>query len=372
MKNRLFTCIFFCILLSGLLFQLWGRRYTLYGVSDSATVTEELSALMDGTWQSEAETILNEKLVLRSWLIPLRNQISYSLFHTSTHDSIILGKDNYLYEENYILKHLQIISPVSDAYMKELICKLTDLQDRLAADNKQLFIFITPSKAHIYSEYIPDSYLALAPENQSTSSYEKLLAALDEYSLPYYDSVPYVLKNKTSFEYPAFPTTGIHWSLVEGFAVTQRLMDSMEEQLDINLPEFELSWAVTPTALGSDRDIEQLLNIFRGHPDTYYAPAVNITDPAGDSLSVLARGGSFMGTSVYHIMDFHFFESLYYMENTQLISNGDISYFTDYEQLPLAEQLAKADLVLLEVNEESIDTMSFGFIDYLLEHILTE
>lgn len=366
------NCIFLILLLSGLAFQLWGRRFDLYGVSAQSAFTEDLSGIMDGTWQTEAENALNDQLVLRSWLIPLRNQISYSVFHTSAHDNIVLGKENYLYEENYILKELQITPSVSDEEMDLLVNRLTLLKDRLASCGKTLFVFITPSKAHIYPEYIPDSYISLAPEEPDTSTYSKLLSRLGESSIPYYDSVPFVLSEKDSAEYSVYPTTGVHWSRVEGFAVTQKLMDSMEEQLDINLPEFELSWNITPTAIEPDRDAEQLLNLFHGEETVYYAPGVTITDAEKDSLSVLARGGSFMGTSIYHMMDFRFFDSTYYMENTQLIDQGQISTFTSYEELPIAQQIEQADIILLEVNEEAIDRMSFGFIEYVLENILTD
>ncbi len=372
MKNRLIICFFFLLLLSGLAFQVWGHSFDLYGISAQAAITEDLSGTLDGAWQTEAESVLNDNLVLRSWLIPLRNQISYSVFRTSAHDSIVLGKENYLYEENYILKELQIIPPVSDEEMDLLADRLTLLRDRLAACGKNLFVFITPSKAHIYPEYIPDSYVSLAPEQPDISTYSKLLSLLNENSILYYDSIPFVLEAKDTADYPVYPTTGVHWSRVQGFAVTQKLMDSMEEQLGVNLPEFELTWSVTPTAIEPDRDAEQLLNLFHGQDAVYYAPGVTITDAEGDSLSALVRGGSFMGTSVYHMMDFEFFTSTYYMENTQLIDQGQISTFTSYEELPLAQQLDQADIVLLEVNEEAIDRMGFGFIEYLLDNILTD
>lgn len=372
MKNRFIICLFFTILLSGLIFQLSGKRYDLYGVSAPSQVSADFSGIMDGSWQAGMEDFLNDRSVLRTWLIPFRNQITYSVFHTSPHNSVVLGKDNYLYEEIYILKELQIIPPVSDGQMEELIGKLELLQDRLAARGKALFLFITPSKAHVYPEYIPDSYKSLAPRQPETSSYEKLLAQLAGSGIPYYDSVPYVLATRNSAEYPAYTTTGIHWTHVKGFDVAQQLSDAMEEQLGINLPEFVLSWRVNPTAIGADRDVEELMNIFSRQGGTYYAPSIIIDDDERDSANLLAQGGSFMGMTVYNLMDFHFFDSTYYMENTQLIDCGEISHFTSYEELDLARQLELADIVLLEVNQEKIDDMSFGFIEYLLDNILTD
>ena len=42
--------------------------------------------------------------------------------------------------------------------------------------------------------------------------------------------------------------------------------------------------------------------------------------------------------------------------------------FDSYDVLPLEEMVDDSDIIFLEVNEEAIPRMSFGFIDYLLEH----
>ena len=370
MHKRLMIFLFFILLLSGVIFQLAGRPHELSGVSAVSQFPESFNGIMDGSWQAQTEDALNDHSVLRTWLIPIRNQVTYSVFRTSPHANVILGKGNYLYEEQYVLDQLQITPPISDEALETLVSKLCLLQERLASRGKILYLFITPSKAYIYPEYIPDEYIAIAPRQPEASSYDKLLGRLQQETIPYYDSVPFVLSTRDSTEYPAYTAAGIHWTHVKGFAVTQQLADAMEEQLDINLPEFELSWTAVPEAIGADRDTEELLNIFSKQAGAYFAPGVTITDPEKDDLHLLARGGSFMGATVYNMMDFDFFSSTYYMENTQLIDQGEISHFTTYEELPIAEQLDAADIVLLEVNQEAIDTMSFGFIDYLLDNIL--
>lgn len=372
MNKRWMIILFYILLLSGFIFQITGHRYELSGVSASHSYPNTMSGIMEGTWQAQTEDAIIDNCVLRSWLIPIRNQVTYSVFRTSPHISVTLGKKGYLYEEQYILEKLQITPPISDEALETLIAKLCLLQERLASRGKILFLFISPSKAYVYPEYIPDSYVSIAPEHFEMSSYEKLLSHLQQKSIPYYDSVPFVVSTRDSTEYPAYTATGIHWSHVKGFAVTQQLADAMEEQLDINLPEFELSWIPVPTAIGADNDTEELLNIFSRQAIAYYAPGVTITDAERDNLHLLARGGSFMGATVYNMMDFDFFDSTYYMENTQLIYQKKVSYFTSYEELPIAERLEDADILLLEVNQESIENMSFGFIDYLLENILLD
>ena len=55
-----------------------------------------------------------------------------------------------------------------------------------------------------------------------------------------------------------------------------------------------------------------------------------------------------------------------------LVDDGEISYFSEYEELDLDAEIEQADIVLLEVNEEAVDRMSFGFIDYMLDNILVD
>ena len=61
-----------------------------------------------------------------------------------------------------------------------------------------------------------------------------------------------------------------------------------------------------------------------------------------------------------------------YRENTKVYSDDwpDGGTFSDYEELEpaLSEQLKETDILILEINEAHIPTMSFGFIDYLFDH----
>ena len=82
--------------------------------------------------------------------------------------------------------------------------------------------------------------------------------------------------------------------------------------------------------------------------------------------------GSFMQTSVFTLASLGGVDSYYYMENTLLVDDGEISSFSGYEELDIQTELKNTDILLLEVNQEAIDRMSFGFIDYLLDSILIQ
>ena len=360
MRKKIVIFAFFAVMVLGVIFQIVGKENELHGVSSGTDFSVSAQGIWEGSSQSGLGTKLNEKLILRTWLIPIRNQIMYSLFHTSTNEDVVLGKNDNLFEERYLLAETQITSPVSDKDMEILSERIKTLEIKLSENGKSLFVFITPSKAHIYSEV------------REMSSYEKLVHKLEENGIAYFDSVPYVLELKKTEEYPVYTKTGVHWSRAAGAKVAARLMDEMEEQLSINLSEIEEDFVQTPEAIEPDRVLEELLNIWKGKNLTFYAPSVTVADAEKDLVHLMARGGSFMQTSVMVLTGLGCFDSYLYMENTLLVDDGEISSFSEYEELDLAGELEQTDIVLLEVNEEAVDRMSFGFIDYMLDSVLAD
>ena len=372
MKKKLSVFIFLFVISYGIIFQFFGTEGELHGVAAEAVKPDSYSGIMDGSWQSNMASYIDQEMKLRSWMIPLRNQFVYSVFNTSTNADVVLGKDHILFEERYLTAETQITPPADDTYMNELGNKLQLLKDKLQEKRIHLIVFITPSKAHIYPEAIPDLYLELSPEEKSTSSYEKLLNILDEKQIPYFDSIPYVFDLKETAAYPVYTKTGVHWSRVAAAIIASKLMHQMEEEFSINLPDMVVEPILHTEALEPDRDLEELLNIWKGQNLDYYVPSVTFSDEEKDSISLMARGGSFMQTSVFTLASLGGVDSYYYMENTLLVDDGEISSFSGYEELDIQTELKNTDILLLEVNQEAIDRMSFGFIDYLLDSILIQ
>ena len=77
-----------------------------------------------------------------------------------------------------------------------------------------------------------------------------------------------------------------------------------------------------------------------------------------------------MGQSLSAIIRNNYFGKNVYMENDQIYTDvfGDLQIFHDYSDVDMNSYFQDIDLLILEVNEPSIPSMSFGFIDYALEH----
>ena len=77
-----------------------------------------------------------------------------------------------------------------------------------------------------------------------------------------------------------------------------------------------------------------------------------------------------MGQSVAALIRNDYFGEDVYFENSQIFRNkySSLEVSHSYEELDLREMLSGKEIVILEVNEASIPSMRFGFIDYLLEN----
>ena len=366
----IFVILLFGMLLLGALGQIVVKTSNLEGENIQKDCPEmTLADILNGNWQALFEEYFAEQIKIREYLIPVRNQIMYQLFSTSPNKNIVIGKNGNLYEEEYICYELQIYPAMTSAEVENLVYKLKLLKNLLEQKNKSLFIYITPSKARVYAEDIPEIYKMISPDVKEESTYSLFIDDLEESGIAYYDSTLDVIELKKNVAYDVFPKTGTHWSKVTQAVSAKRLGEELEKQLHIDLPQITIDFTVSEEPLHPDADLYKLLNLIEESGETYYAPIINIEDEQKEIYTLLARGGSFMGESIYSTLILNnYFEKSYYMENTFAISSEGIFNFNSYEELDLKAILEESDIVLLEVNEEAINRMSFGFVDYLLEN----
>lgn len=327
-----------------------------------------LSQAMDGSYQQSIEEYFSQNINGRGIIIKSGNQLIYTIFNQSPHSGEAIGKNNQLYELEYIYKKLQYIPPVTDDYASDLINKLQLLQQKLEGKGTHLFIYITPSKAEIYPEDISDIYYRCAPEKQE-SSYEKFAKGISNAGLPFFDAAKYVQNMKLSTGEDIYYKTGTHWSQVTGAKVARQLIQEMEVQLGYDLTEIEVAEQEVEEPLAPDADIFYLMNIMQKPYDKYYQPLITVSKVGKQQPSLICRGGSFMGQSITWLINNDIVSDAVHMENTYIFQNkySDVQSFSDYSEVDIGQLMKNKDILILEVNQAAIEKMSFGFIDYLLD-----
>ncbi len=348
------------------------KSFTLSGVTEDHPFPQiSRETLWDGSFQEQFNSWFETHFPGRNLLIRIRGQLMYSLFRESPNDNAVIGKDNYIFGTEYLYEYLPLSEPGDDAYFADLKDKLERLQTILGEYDKELYIFITPSKAHFMADYIPWRYKVLKKDTKT--NYQRLKDMLEDSDLHYFDCCTFIEQSEKDLQAPLFYTTGVHWSYPWGtkcaaaFSEYISRTSSRWDLSTLSLSETPLNAPVWP-----DADIYSSMNLLRAPCDHYFTFSLTVTEQK-DTPSVFLRGGSFMGASLTSLInagvfgqDVHYENNFYYTDGySQLIT---LPSFTSYDEVDLDPLLGRSDILILEVNEAAAGNMSFGFIDYLTEH----
>ena len=97
------------------------------------------STWFSGTYQIGQEDYMNAFFGLRSLYVRLHNQLKFSVFKLPTANGVIIGKENYFYEENYI-KAYTGNDFLGDDSITQIVNRIKFISDTLTKLNKQLII----------------------------------------------------------------------------------------------------------------------------------------------------------------------------------------------------------------------------------------
>lgn len=345
---------------------------SLSGVTEAAAAPQFTSeALMDGSLQSELDSYVTEEMPGRDVMIKVRNQSIFSAFEKSPNQNIVIGKNDNLFEDEYVCKYEKIYPPAEEAYVRELCDNLTFIRDRLSESGKEMYIFITPTKVRYYEEDVPDRFKAGAAFTDMPGNYEIFKEVLSDYDLKVYDSISYIDTIKDSFRYRLYHRTGTHWSWPLGTQVIIDMAAWLDEESSFSFSKGQMECVEVPEPVYPDADIFDSLNLFLEPYDAPYYQANFTCEPhEGERPRLFCRGGSFMGQSLTTLIRNGYFSGFTYVENTNIFRDDLTSFetFSDYSEMDLAAELDAADIVIFEVNEAHIPSMGFGIIEYIMEH----
>ena len=350
----------------------------LSGVTDQTdTIEASWETLSDGEYQSSINSLWENEFPGRKFLIRLRNQFMYGFLNKSPNNNVIIGKDGYLFEPLYVYQELAINGSLGSDKINGLGDRLLELRNLLAGSGKELYIFITPSKAHYYTDKIPSRYMILDRRQEFPESDLSLFKkALDERGIFYFDSNAYIdetLNNGSPWEAPLFYKNGIHWSHTWGLASAGAFLSYMNSNSRFDLSEVEISEARSDTPVAPDTDLYLSLNLLREAKEDWYSADMQISYEGADRPDVFLRGGSFLGQSLGTWFSSGVFKKGVHLQNQfYFLDDSNVPNFLSarnaYDEMDLKALMGKADILVLEVNASVIENMSWQFIDELLAH----
>jgi len=318
-----------------------------------------LKTWFSGEYQENEEKYINETFGFRNLFIRINNQIAFWMFNKAKANGVIIGKKNYLFEENYIKAYYGTDFVGVDSITTK-IKKLKFIQDTLSKLNKNLIIVFAAGKGSYYPEYFPDKYKS----NKGKTNYEYYVKLAQQYDLHFIDFNNYFCINKGISKYPLYPQYGIHWSYYGASFAADSIIKTIENLRNIKMPHIHWDNIRMDDAKDIDYDIGDGMNLLlplksfkMAYPELEFDFDSQNTKPSSIVIS-----DSFYWIMFNFGISKVFSDSHFWFYNTQIYPD---SYTSPLEtsQVNLKEEINKHDVFIIMATEATLPKLGWGFIE---------
>lgn len=322
-------------------------------------------SLNSGAFQEKYEVYFNEKFGFRSSFIRLHNQIKYSFFNKAQANGVVIGKNDFLYEYQYISAYYGYDYVGVDS-IQSIIQRLKYVQETLESMNKTLIIVLAPGKGSYYPEYFPDSCKSIVGK----TNYADYIIELKKQKLNTLDLKKWFLSNKKISKYPLFPKYGIHWSKYGQFKAMFKMVEFIENKANIKYPEIEITEIeVTTENKDGDYDIGEALNLMfqkASFPMAY--PKFKIKYSERNTHKT-----TFIADSYYWGLFNSGFSEKVFANGKFWFYNNEV-YPDHYKKPTLAadidfkKEIAENEVIVLMTTDANLGRFPFGFSELFIKH----
>jgi hypothetical protein len=313
----------------------------------------------DAGYQEKMETYLNESFGLRNYFVRFNNQIAFSLFRKASANGVIIGKQNYLYEENYIRAYYGMDFIGEDSILHRMQ-RLKSIQDTLEKLNKHILIVFAPGKGSFYPEFFPDKYKI----RKGKTNYEVHLKYANELGINYIDFNKYFMDHKSSFPYPIYPKHGIHWSIYGACLVADSLIRYIEKMIGYQFADFTLNEIKIRKAENADYDIADGMNLLfeLKHQEMAYPEYSITTDTSKTKPSLLVISDSFYWI-LYGIDIWKAFSPDHFWYYNNEIFPDSYAAPKKVSEVNLSDEIGNHNIIILMASEATLPALGWGFIE---------
>lgn len=366
------TVAIFLILLLQTMFHFIGLK-PLKGYTVSKEMPQlTLESYKNGTFQRDFEIYNKERSGFREWSLRLYNQYIWTCYHKTFNGWIDIGKDNWLYETEFVRDHYESMmykytndSTEMKKTFDEMAENLAKLQGILKEHGTYIFVNMLPGKDIIYPEYLPESTKYHNPAG--IHAYDYLKKRFDELGVNYIDNVELFKQMKDSVDYQLFPKTGTHRSNIAATHAFDTIMRYMESLNGMNLLNVSIGEKYRDRVREPDDDLEQLFNlVFPIKPNkNYYADVTIIPDSTAVKPNLITIGDSFFWTITYNYPLQQIFNRVpYWYYNSTIYYDPDNKTTKDINML---HEIFDADYIMLNYCTVQLYKLGNGFIDNAME-----
>ena len=220
------------------------------------------------TAASEFESWFEDHLPFRNQLLTLYGLFEYEVLKTSTSDSVIVGKDGWLF---YKGSQVAGEDPVGD-YMgtnlltneelETIAANFTAARDELAAMGCEFYVYFAPNKERVYSEYMPDMYGEVSEVSALSQVVEYLTENTDLNVICAYDDLMEFKEENP--DTPVYFKYDTHWNMLGAYVAAGELVEAM------GFGFVDLSEVTITTVDYEDYDLARLLHLQKILTDDEY------------------------------------------------------------------------------------------------------
>jgi len=333
-------------------------------VTEAEYPTWSCEDYFSGSFQDEVGEALNDRTGFRPFFIRLNNQLTFSLFGKAKASGVIIGKDNYMYEMNYILAS-QGQDYIGDSIIQVRAERLKTIQDYLDSLDKHMVVTFAAGKGSFYPEYFPDRLKV----TKTKTNLEAYKAQFDSLGLNYIDFNDWFLQIKDTSQYILYPRTGVHWSFYGMVLVVDSLSNYLQKATGQPFPEFEYGdIKLSRRYKSTDADIEEGMNmLFRVNRDKMAYPKVAYHDEGYDKIKSVVIADSFYWG--LHNLGF----------SRRMFDNGEFWYYYNriygteevikIDTIDAFARLKETDVLILMATEATLKRFPFGFVEEIYPKI---
>jgi len=317
------------------------------------------STWLSGDYQNQKEKYLNESFGFRNICVRLNNQIAFNLFHEAKANGVVIGKENYLYEENYIKAYYgrDFIGNDSINHRME---RLKFISDTLKKLHKNIIIVFAAGKGSFFPEYFPDQYKS----EKSITNHDIYIKVAHDMGLNYIDFNTYFVNNKNKSKYKLYPKYGIHWSFYGEYLAADSIIKYIEHLRSITMPHLYWNTIAVEPAQGDDYDIGNGMNLlFNFKPDSLAYPTLQYQSDSGKTKpsAIVISDSFFWGMFNFGIFK-AFSDSHFWYYNKQIYPEYYQSQL-ETDQVNIKDEIAKHDVFIIMATEATLPSLGWGFIE---------
>lgn len=370
MKNVI-DGIFFYLILAVLLFPIFNNITSICAerkLDGAVEVFTDTTCSRDGwfsgSYQQAKEKHLNDIFFGHNFCVRLHNEIDFKLFKKGHARKLVIGKENCLFERDYILTYLGK-DYLGDATISEYIDRLKIAQDYLASKGKTLIVVLAAGKGSFYPEYFPEPFCSM---EKSKSNYEEFAMVSETAGLNFINYSSYFRSLKNSSPYLLYPHQGTHWSIYGMTMVADSMLRYIETKRNVILPHLVRTGLEMKEATDMDYDIASGMNLlsYIDGPEMAYPNFYFESKEGKDSVRLLVISDSFYMGLFYMGLGNSFSKADFWYYNHQIFpENQQGPKFT--EELDFKTEIENHDVFILMATEHNIPGVGWGFLDKVVD-----